>query len=302
MHDQPHATAAAAVHDTRVTHVRPDRPVDVPFSFERQQSRVGITASLLSHAVMALIAVAIMRYAPEAQPSGDITPITLPDGLVFVPEEGPGGGGGGGGNERPEPPKQVELPGKEKVSVPVQPEPDPEPERPKEDPPEPPEPLTIPAKTMASATQMLPGAVFETAPEITPSQGQGTGGGGGTGTGTGSGPGEGSGLGPGTGGGFGGGAYRPGSGVTIPEVLVEVKPQYTADAMRAKVQGTVLLECVVLPDGTVGDVRITKSLDPVFGLDDQAVRAARRWRFKPGTRNGQPVPVLVTIELTFTLR
>jgi TonB family protein len=109
-------------------------------------------------------------------------------------------------------------------------------------------------------------------------------------------------LGPGFGGGVGGGAYRPGNGVNLPVALREVKPQYTADAMRAKVQGTVLLECVVLPDGTVGPVEVVRSLDTTFGLDQEAIKAAKQWRFKPGTRFGEPVAVLVTIELTFTLR
>jgi protein TonB len=90
--------------------------------------------------------------------------------------------------------------------------------------------------------------------------------------------------------------------VTLPRVLHEEKPQYTSDAMRAKVQGTVLLECVVRPDGSVGDVQVIRSLDPTFGLDQQAVAAARKWRFAPGTRLGEPVPVLITIELQFTLR
>jgi len=97
-------------------------------------------------------------------------------------------------------------------------------------------------------------------------------------------------------------SYRPGNGVTLPRVLHEERPQYTSDAMRAKVQGTVLLECVVRPDGTVGDVQLVRSLDPTFGLDQQAIAAAKKWRFVPGTRLGEPVPVLVTIELTFTLR
>ena len=57
-----------------------------------------------------------------------------------------------------------------------------------------------------------------------------------------------------------------------------------------------------MPDGLVGDVRITKSLDRIFGLDEEALRAAKQWLFIPGTRFGQPVPVLVVIELTFTLR
>ena len=72
--------------------------------------------------------------------------------------------------------------------------------------------------------------------------------------------------------------------------------------MRAKVQGTVLLECVVQPDGTVGDVQVVRSLDSTFGLDQEAIKAAKQWRFAPGTRLGEPVSVLVTIELTFTLR
>ena len=139
---------------------------------------------------------------------------------------------------------------------------------------------------MASAEQTLPGAISAQAP-VTLSQGPGSGGGSGTGTGSGIGPGRGSGLGDGTGGGAGGGAYRPGSGVSLPEVLTEVKPQYTAEAMRAKVQGVVWLECIVLPDGSVSDVRITKSLDSVFGLDQEAIKAARRWRFKPGIREGK---------------
>ena len=85
-------------------------------------------------------------------------------------------------------------------------------------------------------------------------------------------------------------------------MLSQIRPQYTADAMRAKVQGSGVVECVVLPDGTVGEAHIVKSLDSVFGLDQEALKAARRWRFVPGRRFGQPVPVLVTIELTFTLR
>jgi TonB family protein len=116
------------------------------------------------------------------------------------------------------------------------------------------------------------------------------------------GPGQGSGLGPGYGGGFGGGAYRPGSGIELPRVIREVKPQYTADAMRAKIQGVVELEAVVQPDGTVGAVQVTRSLDRTFGLDQQAINAVKQWRFIPGTRLGQAVPVLVTVELTFTLR
>ena len=107
---------------------------------------------------------------------------------------------------------------------------------------------------------------------------------------------------PAPGGGTGGGVARPGSGVTIPTLVSQVKPGYTASAMRMRAQGEVMLECVVLPDGSVGNVRVFRSLDPVFGLDDEAVKAARQWRFNPGTRAGEPVAVAVVIEMTFTLR
>lgn len=278
-----------------------DRPVEVHFQFEQPQSRLGIAASIGAHVVMVLIAVVILRYAPT--PEVTEPPPQMPlDRLIWLADPGPGGGGGGGGNQAPEPPRRAELPGKEKITVPVTPPAPAKPEPKKEEPP-PIEDLNIPAKALASAEQTLPG-VIESAnlSAQTESQGTGTAGGAGTGSGSGIGSGQGSGLGAGFGGGAGGGAYRPGAGITVPQVLREVKPHYTAEAMRAKVQGLVWIECVVMPDGSVGDVKVLRSLDPVFGLDQEAVKAARQWRFVPGTRQGEPVPVIVTIELTFTLR
>ena len=94
--------------------------------------------------------------------------------------------------------------------------------------------------------------------------------------------------------------YKTGDGVSAPVLVKEVKPQYTPEAMRARVQGIVALECVVQPDGTIGDVDVTKSLDA--GLDEEAIKAVRQWRFEPGKKDGKPVPVRVTLEMTFTLR
>jgi TonB family protein len=98
--------------------------------------------------------------------------------------------------------------------------------------------------------------------------------------------------------------YKPGQdqGVTLPRVVTEVKPEYTAAAMQARIQGTVWLTVVVLASGEVGDVTVAKSLDAEHGLDQQAVDATRQWRFEPGTMKGQPVPVEITIEMTFTLK
>src|SRR5207253_2124953 len=100
----------------------------------------------------------------------------------------------------------------------------------------------------------------------------------------------------------GGGIYHPGNGVTWPSVIKEVKPQYTSDAMRAKVQGKVVLQCVVKADGTIGDVEVIRSLDPTFGLDQEAIKAAKQWRFRPSMRLGEPVAVQVNIELEFSIR
>lgn len=277
-------------------HVLADRPVDVHFSFEGRQSRVGALASVGAHVVVALLALVVIYYVPERTPTEMPADVPIRD-IVWLAEPGPGGGGGGGGNRTPEPPKKAELPGTKKITVPVEKKPAPTPV----DEPPPLEAINIPAKSMADATQTLAGAIQSEKIDTT-SMGSGTGTGAGTGSGSGVGSGTGSGLGAGRGGGTGGGAYRPGAGITLPAVLREAKPQYTADAMRAKVQGSVWLECIVMPDGSVGDVKVIRSLDPIFGLDQEAIKAAKQWRFTPGMRQGEAVPVIVTIELTFTLR
>ena len=96
--------------------------------------------------------------------------------------------------------------------------------------------------------------------------------------------------------------FQPGNGVSLPTVVSEVKPDYTPEAKAAHIQGTVRLGAVVLADGTVGNVTVTRSLDTTFGLDQEAVKAAKKWKFKPGTKDGKPVAVRVQIELTFTLK
>jgi len=215
--------------------------------------------------------------------------------IILTPKPGPGGGGGG----RPDPPKP-EPPRKAEVvaTKPVEVKPIPKPaDVPIPD-------LNIPVQT-PNATATIPGAVASDA------LGTGLAGGG---KGNGIGTGDGNGLGPGTGGGFGGGAFQPGNGITEPVLIHEVKPNYTGDAMRAKLQGVVEMDAVVLPDGSVDprSLKITRSLDSTFGLDEEAKKAVRQWKFRPamctrpngcgGTPRGQAVPVLVSVELTFTLR
>jgi protein TonB len=161
--------------------------------------------------------------------------------------------------------------------------------------------IVIPVQSMASALDSLIGELNPPAAP-TRSQGPGTGGGAGDGTGPGDGPGSGPGLGPGRDGNTGGGGYRIGSGVTSPIEIRRGVPQYTSDAMRARIQGSFIIECVVQTDGVCTNIRILRAIDPSFGLNDEAIKAAQQWRFRPGTLRGEPVPVRVTLEIGFSLR
>jgi TonB family protein len=132
-----------------------------------------------------------------------------------------------------------------------------------------------------------------------PSNGTGSGGGIGSGNGGGVGSGSGGGYGPGSGGGFGGGAFRVGGGVSPPVPIYKVEPEFTEAARKAKYQGTVLVQIVVGADGRVQDPRVVKAVG--LGLDEKALEAVKQWKFKPGMKDGRPVPVYAQIEVTFRL-
>ena len=97
--------------------------------------------------------------------------------------------------------------------------------------------------------------------------------------------------------------YRVGYGISAPEPIKQVKAEYTDAARKAKIEGTVVLSCVVRSDGTVVVRSVDRSLDKELGLDQAAVDAAKQWLFRPARRNRdkQPVAVRVTIEIAFTL-
>jgi TonB family protein len=154
--------------------------------------------------------------------------------------------------------------------------------------------VTAPADTRDRA-----GVLAETPPR-SDSRGQGAEGGVGTGRGTGIGEGEDSGIGAGSGGGTGGGPFRPGSGVSPPSLLREVKPDYTEEARARGIEGDVVMEIVVRRDGSVGEVKLMQGLG--HGLDARAIQAVREWRFSPGTRHGVPVDVLVEVAMEFKIR
>ena len=91
-------------------------------------------------------------------------------------------------------------------------------------------------------------------------------------------------------------------GVTPPVLVREVKPDYTREAMDHRQEGRVFIEAVVLPDGSVGDIRAVYPLEPDYGLTQQAIRAIKRWRWRPGTLHGAAEQVVITIVMSFTLR
>lgn len=234
-----------------------------------------------AHLAAALLLLAVWAIPQEAYQS--LVPERIPPDIVWIAQPGPGGGGGGG-NRNPEPYKPPEN---EPVKAPeIRPQ----------------DPVPVPPIPVIEPPALLPNELLAAAPDISlgaapePSNSRGSG------DGRGAGPGNGPGLGPGSDGGTGGGPVRAGNGVLSPVPIRQVRPSYTADAMRARRQGVAGLDCVVETDGSVRMCDLVQPLDPSFGLNEEALKAARQWQFRPGTRFGEPVRVLVRIELAFTLR
>jgi TonB family protein len=229
--------------------------------------------------------------------------------LIFLVTPGPGGGGGGGGLVQPAPPPKAMQEGHETISSPM---PARQPPKRIVPMPAPPEPTPAPAKKLdplpaivapivaAPADPRTRIGTFAQSAAQADSHGSGHGGGVGTGAGTGIGEGDGPGVGPGSGGGTGGGPYHPGSGVEAPQLLREVKADYTEEARQRGIEGDVELEIVVRRDGTVGSVKVLQGLGS--GLNDRAAQAVRQWRFAPAQHLGAPVDVVVEVAVEFNLR
>ena len=93
--------------------------------------------------------------------------------------------------------------------------------------------------------------------------------------------------------------YKSGGGVTVPEAVYMPDPEYTDRARKKKLTGVVVFEVIVTPEGNVGDVKVVRTFDPEMG--QSAVDTVRRWKFHPGTREGQPVAVQIHVEISFNL-
>jgi TonB family protein len=97
----------------------------------------------------------------------------------------------------------------------------------------------------------------------------------------------------------GGNVFRVGNGITPPVLLSKTEPRYSEEARRAKYQGSAMLYAQIDPSGEAGHIRVIKGLG--LGLDQKAVEALGKWKFKPGYKDGKPVIVEATIEVNFRM-
>lgn len=97
-------------------------------------------------------------------------------------------------------------------------------------------------------------------------------------------------------------AYRNDTpGLVAPEPIRVMRPRYTNAAMRERLSGRVLVEAIVGTDGRIEDATVVESLDATFGLDEAAIDAVKQSLFRPGSLDGTPVPVAITMELAFAI-
>lgn len=95
------------------------------------------------------------------------------------------------------------------------------------------------------------------------------------------------------------GIYRMSGGVSAPTVLRKVQPEYSEEARKARIEGTVVLYVEVGANGRPRNIRVIRSLG--LGLDEKAIEAVEKWEFRPGYKDGKPVTVAATIEVNFHL-
>jgi protein TonB len=245
---------------------------------ERGRTAGAVVATIGLHTVVAVLIVLAFTHRDAARRSHvDTSPLAW----IYLPQSGDGGGGGG--SPAPVPPRAVVI---ARSAPPVV-----DPLTPTVEPPQAVTPVAAPVMTVSHDLSQATGVSSVSLSDL-----------GGGGIGGGLGPGNGHGVGPGFDRGFGGQYYRPGAGVREPTVMQAFQPAYTSAAMGARIQGRVRLEAVVDENGHVTNLRVTRSLDTLYGLDQQAMKAAALWLFHPARdRNNRPVPVVIEFELEFLL-
>jgi TonB family protein len=259
-----------------------------------------------------------MLDIPAEQPTPDpgTAGLNKGSGGGSKPKQERPGGGGGGGREEAKPASFGKVP-QASLDVPQVVAPDPKPVIPKN--PALPVAATVVADPMLVPpdARMLPYGDYKSK-STDPSSGPGTGNGIGTGKGGGIGPGEGGGLGPGRGGNIGGGDFNAGGGgpggggggdysriftgkdvTTKARLISKPEPQYTEEARKNQITGTVVLKCVFSSSGQVMNIRTVSGLPN--GLTERAIAAAKMIKFVPATKDGHQVSMWMQLEYNFNL-
>lgn len=267
------------------------------FYGDKRKQSAGMSVGL--HALLVVLAVALGANRTVQHAVKQTVSLVMPVDLApyvpdMAPKKQPMGGGGGGGDNSPLPASKGRLPriSPRQFTPPMAVVNNPNPKLLMEP--------TIIAQLDANLPQVNMAVWGDPLGKLGPaSNGPGSGGGIGSGSGGGVGSGDGPGFGPGRGGGAGGGPFTIGGGVSAPQLVFKVEPEYSEEARKAKFQGTVVLYVVVDEKGLPRDLKVVRPLG--LGLDEKAVEAVIKWRFKPGYKNGRPVAVAATIEVNFRL-
>jgi len=232
---------------------------------------LSLTATLYTHSTghstSTLESHPLPLYAPPVKPR--------------APTEG---GSSGGGRMNPLPPNRGEIPRVAKVFIPPMPQPR---ETPK---------IVLPSG-LEDVPQIMAEAPIGIPTGIVGTNSPGPGRGGAFGNGDNGRPGDGHG-GPGNGLGVGPGTYAKRPSV-LPKLVWKTEPEYTEEARKARYQGSVYLTLEVDQEGRPRNIRVVSPLG--LGLDERAVEAVSRWRFKPGLLDGRPVNTPVSVQVTFRL-
>ncbi len=256
-------------------------------------ARAGL-CSLLLHAATVTLLFTLASSTPGRQLTGRLARLVAPAGLTpWLPSPDPSTGGGGGGDHSPRPASWGQLP---RIALTQFTPPEAVPSNP--NPILPMEPTVIGSQIQVSEIKPLPsGDPFASAGP--PSNGPGSGGGVGNGQDGGVGTGKGPGAGPGQDGGINGGYSRAGGSRSNLVVIYRVEPDYSDEARKARLQGLVVLRLEVDERGAPRNLEVVRSLG--MGLDEQALEAAAKWRFRPAYRNGKPTVASAFIEVNFRL-
>ena len=222
-----------------------------------------------------------------------ITPLDISEFKGPQMKQSAGGGGGGGNHSIIEASKGKLPPRIKDPIVPPQPQTFDKPKIPM------PSAINVQQNIQLPDNPNMPLIGMKNGPSVVLSSGSGSGGMG-SGSGGGMGSGNGNGFGPGSGGNAGGGVYRVGGGISAPVPINSVEAEFSDEARRAKYQGVCLIQMIVDAQGNPQNPRVVRPLG--MGLDEKALEAVRKYRFKPAMKDGRtPVPVMITVEVNFRL-